>query len=193
GHRGGRDGRATGKQRPAGRVRRRQAVSGARDRQHRPGRSGAERAPAPGRNPSAAASVGPGRARPAAADGTRLARCLRQPHAGRPDQRQVSPMRLPPDTLAPEVSFHAVRSRGPGGQNVNKVASCALVTWNFDSSTLLTPEEKSRLREKLARSLNSSGEIQLRSDEFRDLTRNKARALEKLAERVDAALAIPRP
>lgn len=102
-------------------------------------------------------------------------------------------MRLPPDTLAPEVSFHAVRSRGPGGQNVNKVASCALVTWNFDSSTLLTPEEKSRLREKLARSLNSSGEIQLRSDEFRDLTRNKARALEKLAERVDAALAIPRP
>lgn len=102
-------------------------------------------------------------------------------------------MRLPPDTLAAEVSFQAVRSRGPGGQNVNKVASCALVTWNFESSTLLTPEEKSRLREKLARALNSNGEIQLRSDEFRDLTRNKARALEKLAERVDAALAIPRP
>lgn len=102
-------------------------------------------------------------------------------------------MRLPPDTLAAEVSFQAVRSRGPGGQNVNKVASCALVTWNFQSSTLLTPEEKSRLQAKLARSLSSNGELQLRSDEFRDLTRNKARALEKLAERVDAALAIPRP
>lgn len=101
-------------------------------------------------------------------------------------------MRLPPTALAPEVSFQAQRSRGPGGQNVNKVASCALVTWDFEASPLLTPEEKARLRLKLARSLNSHGQIQLRSEEFRDLTRNKARALEKLAERVDAALAVPK-
>lgn len=102
-------------------------------------------------------------------------------------------MRLPAAVLGPEVSYQAQRGRGPGGQNVNKVASCALASWNFEDSALLTAEEKARLRTKLVRSLNSRGEIQLRSDEFRDLERNKARALQKLAERVDAALLIPKP
>jgi len=102
-------------------------------------------------------------------------------------------MRLPEDALAAEVSFQAQRGRGPGGQNVNKVASCALLMWNFENSALLAPEQKDRLRSKLVRALNSRGEIQLRSDEFRDLERNKARALEKLADRVEAALEIPKP
>ena len=101
-------------------------------------------------------------------------------------------MRLAPAALAAEASFQAQRGRGPGGQNVNKVASCALLTWDFEASPLLSAPEKARLREKLARQLNSHGEIQLRSDEFRDLERNKARALEKLAERVDAALFVPK-
>lgn len=91
-----------------------------------------------------------------------------------------------------ELDERFVRASGPGGQNVNKVASCALATWNFEASTLLTAEQKARLREKLAHSLNSAGMLQLRSDEFRDLERNKARALEKMAARVVAALAVPK-
>lgn len=102
-------------------------------------------------------------------------------------------MKLSPEILAPEVSFQAQRGRGPGGQNVNKVASCALASWDFERSALLSDVEKARLRLKLVRALNSRGEIQLRSDEFRDLERNKARALEKLADRVEAALLIPKP
>ena len=102
-------------------------------------------------------------------------------------------MRIPAAVLAPEVAYQAQRSRGPGGQNVNKVASCALASWDFERSPLLSDVEKARLRMKLARALNSRGAIQLRSDEFRDLERNKARALQKLAERVDAALVIPKP
>lgn len=94
--------------------------------------------------------------------------------------------------LAAEVSFQAQRGRGPGGQNVNKVASCALLRWDFQSSALLSEEQKQRLAAKLANQLNSRGEIQLRSDEFRDLERNKMRALEKLAERVAAALFVPK-
>lgn len=94
--------------------------------------------------------------------------------------------------LAKEVSFQAQRGRGPGGQNVNKVASCALLSWDYQSSTLLTGEQKTRLGERAASLINSHGEIQLRSDEFRDLERNKARALEKLVERVAAALFIPK-
>ncbi len=102
-------------------------------------------------------------------------------------------MRITPEALAAEVSFQAQRGRGPGGQNVNKVASCALASWDFERSPLLSDVEKARLRMKLARALNSRGAIQLRSDEFRDLERNKARALEKLADRVEAALLVPKP
>jgi len=94
--------------------------------------------------------------------------------------------------LASEVSFHAQRGRGPGGQNVNKVASAVLLTWDYASSRLLDAEQKDRLGRELATSLNSRGEIQLRSDEFRDQERNKARALEKLAEKVAAALFVPK-
>ena len=94
--------------------------------------------------------------------------------------------------LAGEVSFHAQRGRGPGGQNVNKVASAVLLTWDYAGSALLDDTQKSRLSHKLAASINSRGEIQLRSDEFRDQERNKARALEKLAERVAAALFVPK-
>lgn len=94
--------------------------------------------------------------------------------------------------LSNEVSFHAQRGRGPGGQNVNKVASAVLLTWDYAASRQLDPEQKDRLAHKLAGSLNSHGEIQLRSDEFRDQERNKARALEKLAEKVAAALFVPK-
>lgn len=96
------------------------------------------------------------------------------------------------EDLAREVSFHAQRGRGPGGQNVNKVASAVLLTWDYTSSALLDADQKARLGQKLAAALNSRGEIQLRSDEFRDQERNKARALEKLAEKVAAALFVPR-
>lgn len=94
--------------------------------------------------------------------------------------------------LAAEVRFQAQRGRGPGGQNVNKVASCAMLTWDYGASRLLTAEQKARIAGKLASLVNSHGELQLRSDEFRDLERNKARALEKLADRVAAALFVPK-
>jgi len=97
------------------------------------------------------------------------------------------------EDLAPEVAYQAQRGRGPGGQNVNKVASCALISWDFQDSRLLTAEQKARIATRLATAINSRGALQLRSDEFRDLERNKARALEKLAERVAAALFIPKP
>jgi ribosome-associated protein len=94
--------------------------------------------------------------------------------------------------LASEVSFQAQRGRGPGGQNVNKVASAVLLMWDYTNSQLLDAGQKARVGQKLAALLNSRGEIQLRSDEFRDQERNKARALEKLEERIAAALFVPK-
>jgi ribosome-associated protein len=92
-----------------------------------------------------------------------------------------------------EVNFTAVRSRGPGGQNVNKVSSAALLFWRFDLSQGLNGDEKALLREKLGHMINKENEVFLRSDEYRDLEKNKSRCLEKLREHVERALHKPKP
>lgn len=92
-----------------------------------------------------------------------------------------------------EVSFTAVRSRGPGGQNVNKVSSAALLFWNFENSSAISSEERQLIREKLTNSVNKEGEVFVRSDEFRDLERNKARCFEKLEEMLRWAFFKPKP
>lgn len=79
-----------------------------------------------------------------------------------------------------ELNFTAVRSRGPGGQNVNKVSSAAFLTWDYQNSLGLNDEEKYLIKIKLQNHLNKEGELYLRSDEFRDLAMNKSRGVEKL-------------
>ena len=97
------------------------------------------------------------------------------------------------EDLRKEVSFAAVASRGPGGQNVNKVATAALLTWSVESSSMITEEQKTLLLMKLRNRINNRGEIYLRSDEFRDLPRNKERGLQKLFDLVRGALHRPKP
>ena len=79
-----------------------------------------------------------------------------------------------------EINFTAIRSRGPGGQNVNKVSSAAFLTWDYQTSLGLNDEEKHLIKIKLQNHINKEGEFYLRSDEFRDLGMNKSRGLEKL-------------
>lgn len=95
-------------------------------------------------------------------------------------------------TLRNEVWFEAMLSRGPGGQNVNRTASAAQLYWAFEHSRLLTEQEKIRIREKLGNRINADGYIYIRSDESRDLERNKARCLEKLVDCVRTALFVPK-
>lgn len=92
-----------------------------------------------------------------------------------------------------EIDWSAARSRGPGGQNVNKVASAALLTWDFSASSALSEEEKFLVREKLARRISQDQFLYLRSDESRDFPRNKQRCLEKLRELLNQALHRPKP
>jgi ribosome-associated protein len=95
--------------------------------------------------------------------------------------------------ITKEVRFEAVRSRGPGGQNVNKVSSAAILYWNPYQSVALSQEQKITIATKLANSMNSESEIYLRSDEFRDQERNKSRCIEKLIAMLRAALFKPKP
>lgn len=96
------------------------------------------------------------------------------------------------DKVRSEVFFKAVRSRGPGGQNVNKVSSAAVLYWDYSYSRLLTEQQKHRLAQKLQGLINSENQVYVRSDEFRDLEQNKSRCLEKLVTMVNQALHIPK-
>ncbi|MBX3040849.1 MAG: aminoacyl-tRNA hydrolase, partial [Bdellovibrionaceae bacterium] len=90
-----------------------------------------------------------------------------------------------------EYWFEAVRSRGPGGQNVNRTNSAAILRWHLPSTKLPEPV-RSRLLEKLVTQLTSEEMILIRSEESRDLEINKKTCLEKLKKLIDQALFVPK-
>ena len=88
----------------------------------------------------------------------------------------VSPfVRIPFSEL--ELSY--ARSSGPGGQNVNKVNSKAVLRWSVLKSPSLREDLRQRLLKRLSSRLTVEGEIVLSSDRFRDQTRNRDDCLEK--------------
>lgn len=91
-----------------------------------------------------------------------------------------------------EIEFTAVKSRGPGGQNVNKVSSAAFMTWDYRASQGVNDEEKQLIYTKLQNHINKDGKLYLRSDEFRDLTMNKSRGVEKLQFLLERAFHRPK-
>jgi ribosome-associated protein len=95
-----------------------------------------------------------------------------------------------PDT---ELSWSFVRSGGPGGQNVNKVASKAVLRWSLQTNTSLPDEVKVRLRGQQRRRITTEGDLVLNSQRYRDQERNREDCMEKLRSFVLAALEVPRP
>ncbi len=88
--------------------------------------------------------------------------------------------------LLSEVTYKAVRSQGPGGQNVNKVSSAAVLLWSPANSELFTAVEQERLLKVL--SVDKTGHVRIKSQKFRDLAANKRAALERLTSKIEAAL-----
>ncbi|ALJ01337.1 alternative ribosome rescue aminoacyl-tRNA hydrolase ArfB [Rufibacter tibetensis] len=95
--------------------------------------------------------------------------------------------------LTPELTFQTSRSSGPGGQNVNKVASRVEVWFSIESSALLTQEQKDLLLEKLAPRLNKESFLHLASQEDRSQLANKELVVQKLYEVLEQALHRPKP
>jgi ribosome-associated protein len=91
-----------------------------------------------------------------------------------------------------EFSWSFVRSGGPGGQNVNKVASKAVLRWNLMASPSVPEDVKNRLRERLPSRITSEGDLLITSQRYRDQERNRLDCLEKLREMVRAAAVPPK-
>jgi len=79
-----------------------------------------------------------------------------------------------------EIDFTYARSSGPGGQNVNKVESKAVLHWQVTESPSLITSVKQRFTEKFHQRINSEGVLVLSSDKFRDRNRNINDCLDKL-------------
>ena len=91
-----------------------------------------------------------------------------------------------------ELTFTFARSGGPGGQNVNKVSSKAVLRWDLAANTSLPEEVKVRLRGQERRRVTTEGELIVTSQAYRDQERNKQDCLDRLADMVRRALVVPK-
>jgi ribosome-associated protein len=89
-----------------------------------------------------------------------------------------------------EFHFSFARSSGPGGQNVNKVNSKAMLRWRVFQSVSLPVEVRGRFVTRYGKRLTSEGDLIITSQRFRDQGRNVSDCMEKLREML-AAIATP--
>ena len=92
-----------------------------------------------------------------------------------------------------EFNFTFARSSGPGGQNVNKLNTKALLRWPVMKSPSLPEAVRRRLLAKVRRRVTAEGELLISSQRFRDAGRNVADCLEKLRKMLAEAAVAPRP
>ncbi len=92
-----------------------------------------------------------------------------------------------------ELSFSFIRASGPGGQNVNKVASAVQLRFDLQHSDALPSEVKARLRALAGKRVTDAGILIITSRRYRTQERNRQEALRRLTALVLKALEKPKP
>ena len=92
-----------------------------------------------------------------------------------------------------ELTWQYARSGGPGGQNVNKVASKAVLRWAMAVSPSVPADVKERLKTAHPAHITNDGEFLITSQTYRDQERNREACLEKLTAMLRKAAIPPMP
>jgi len=91
-----------------------------------------------------------------------------------------------------ELHFDFIRASGPGGQNVNKVATAVQLRFDARNSRSLTPEVRDRLLRLAGKRVNSSGEIIIEARRYRSQLNNREDAVQRLKALIEKAGETPR-
>ncbi len=91
-----------------------------------------------------------------------------------------------------DLSISFVRAAGPGGQNVNKVASAVQLRFDLAGSTALTEAVKTRLRALAGRRVTADGALLIIARNHRTQEQNRREASERLRDLIQRALVAPK-
>lgn len=91
-----------------------------------------------------------------------------------------------------ELSWRFVRGSGPGGQNVNKVATTAQLRWNAMGSPALPGAVKERLARMAGQRMTKAGELVIEAGEHRTQSQNRQEAIDRLVRLIRRAATPPK-
>ena len=89
------------------------------------------------------------------------------------------------------IKWEFIRASGPGGQNVNKVATAVQLRYQIDGDSGLSEQTKTRLKRISRNKINNRGELIIEARRFRTQLQNRYDAIQKLLLLIQRAAETP--